>query len=205
MKKLLFLLSFCIMSAMAYGQDVLTNESDDVEALLSDSLEAAGVQNVITVVKTVRFGYLSYSRVMEQMDEYKEAMLTISGLRAAYDSEVRRSEENFSKLFAEYIEGQQSFPENILLKRQKELQQAMDESIRFKNEARKILEEREEDVMNGLRNKIEKVLNELGKQRHYAFIINTDGDTYPFVNPEMGDDLTSTVVQMLIAGSQASE
>ncbi len=205
MKKLLFLLSFCIMSAMAYGQDVATNESDNVEALLSDSLEAAGVQNVITVVKTVRFGYLSYSGVMEQMDEYKEAMLTISGLRAAYDSEVRRSEDNFSKLFAEYIEGQQSFPENILLKRQKELQQAMDESLRFKNEARKILEEREEDVMNSLRNKIEKVLNELGKQRHYAFIINTDGDTYPFVNPEMGDDLTSTVVQMLKAGSQASE
>ena len=196
MKRLFLLLMISVAPFVVYAQDIATHEDNTVVDAVVDSLETV-VQNVVVVQKNVKFGYLSYSTVMKQMDEYAETMKTIEQLRVAYEAELKRSEENFSKLFAEYIEGQRTFPDNILLKRQKELQQAMDESIQFKNEARRILEGKEKEVMDRLRKKIDDAISRLGKERRYAFIINTDGDTYPFVNPEMGEDVTEEVMKML--------
>lgn len=197
MKRLILLAMICVLPLMVNAQDIATHESDSVVSAVVDSLNTPVVQNVVVVEKTVKFGYLSYSTVMKQMDEYAETMKTIEQLRVAYEAELKRSEDNFSKLFAEYIEGQRTFPDNILLKRQKELQQAMDESIKFKNEARGILEAKEKEVMDRLRRQINDAIRKLAQDRHYAFIINTDGDTYPFVNPEMGDNVTEDVIRML--------
>ena len=205
MKKLAALTLISMVSFPLFAQDIATIEDDNVITEVVDSITDSGIHDVVVVEKTVKFGYLSYTKVIEQMDEYNDAMMTIAQLRKAYDNELRRGEENFSKLFAEYVEGQQSFPENILLKRQKELQQAMDQSIQFKNEAKALLEKKEKDVMDVLHNRLKAALASLAKERHYAFIINTDGDTYPFVNPEIGDDVTDIAIQMLKSETHVNE
>ncbi len=207
MKRLLVSVLTCVFTLGIQAQNIDTNEDNQVVEAIVDSINNVSepeqiVQNVIVVEKTVRFGYLSYNAVIQQMSEYSEAMSTIAQLRVAYEEELRRGEENFTKLFSEYIDGQQSFPENILLKRQKELQQSMDESIQFKQEARALLEKREREVMDKLHNKLAGVLKQIGTERRYAFIINTDGDIYPFVNPEMGEDLTQEVMFRLRGGME---
>ena len=149
------------------------------------------------VHETIRFGYLSYTDVLHAMPGYQEAEKQIDELRAAYEQELRRSEEQFSKAYAEYIEGQQTFPDNILLKRQKELQGLMEQAQQFKKEALQLLEENEKAVMQPLQEHLDNAINEVGMKHNLAFILNTDNHSYPFVNAAIGTDMTADVLSVL--------
>ena len=65
----------------------------------------------------VKFGYLSYDSLLYSMPEYIKAQQDLAALKKTYDAEMKRSEDNFNQQFMEFIDGQNSFPENILLKR----------------------------------------------------------------------------------------
>lgn len=150
-----------------------------------------------TVHETIRFGYLSYNDVLHAMPGYEQAERQVGELRAAYQKELTRSEEQFSKAYAEYVEGQHSFPENILLKRQKELQQLMDQAQQFKQEARQLLEENEKAVMQPLQERLDKAIHEVGMKHNLAFVVNTDNRAYPFINAGIGTDVTFDVLNLL--------
>lgn len=188
----LLMLFFAFLGLSAQNEDETTK--NNVANLPVSNVPT--VQHTV-VQETVKFGYLSYNDVMIHTNEYAEVQATIKALRDVYEKELQRSEETFSKQFAEYIEGQKSFPENILLKRQKELQQTMEEAVQFKQEAKRMLEAKEKEVTDSLRKKIDKAISQIGVERRYAFIINTDGDTYPFVNSGIGEDVTAAVMQKL--------
>ena len=151
----------------------------------------------VTVSQPLKFGYLSYQQVLEAIDGYDEVQKTIAGLRQAYAQELNRSEEIFSKQFAEYVEGQKNFPDNIRLKRQKELQQTMEESLQFKQEAKELLQKKEAEVVDRLRERLNRAISEIASERGYAFVLNTDNNSFPFVNGAMGDDITNELLNRL--------
>lgn len=197
MRKFLCLAVLGAYSWTAFAQDEVPAQAVDAFAETPDSVVEEEPVRTVVVQETLRFGYLSYDQVIQNMPEYDEAQKTIDALHAAYEKELNRSEEVFSKQFAEYVEGQKSFPENILLKRQKELQQTMEQSLQFKKEARALLEEKEASVWNELKAKVDKVVFEIGMSRRLAFVINTDKTSYPFVNAGIGMNITDLVVEKL--------
>ena len=105
-----------------------------------------------------RFGYLSYNAIFQAMPEYEVSRQKLADLKSKYDKEAQRSEEEFQRKFAEFLQGQKEFPENYLL-----------------NEA----------------------IRAVGVERGYAYIINTDGNTCPFINPAVADDVTNYVKEKL--------
>lgn len=156
----------------------------------ADNTAAASTQ-------TFRFGFLSYDAVLSAMPGYAQASQQIDELNSAYEHELQRSEEQFSKAYAEYVEGQQSFPENILLKRQKELQSLMQQAMQFKQEARQLLDENVQNVMNPLREQLDEAIAQVGKEQKLAFVLNTDANAYPFVSTDYGTDITDDVLKIL--------
>ena len=136
-----------------------------------------------------RFGYLSYNAIFQAMPEYEVSRQKLADLKSKYDKEAQRSEEEFQRKFAEFLQGQKEFPENILLKRQHELQDLLTKSIRFKEESQKLLVQAEKDLNEAIR--------AVGVERGYAYIINTDGNTCPFINPAVADDVTNYVKEKL--------
>ena len=145
-----------------------------------------------TAVK--KFGYLSYDAVLKAMPAYAEAQKSFNDLKASYAKELERSESEFSKQFAEYVDGQKTFPENILLKRQKELQQLMEQSLTFKQEAQQLLDKSEKELMLPVNQKLKEALYKIGTERGYDYILNTDNNSYPFVNTQTGEDITSEAI-----------
>lgn len=135
-----------------------------------------------TIVQMQHFGYLSYNEMLQSMPEYGIAMAKLQNLKKTYDNELERAEADFSRKFQEFVEGQRTFPENIMLKRQKELQQLMEESLAFKEQAKQLLTQAEEELMRPLHQKLKEVMREVGLQHNYAYILNTDNNAYPFVN-----------------------
>lgn len=145
----------------------------------------------------LKFGYLNFSEAIKQMPEYAQVQADMADLRAKYDAEMKRSEEEFNKKYEEFLEGQHDFAPSIFQKRQAELMDMMDKNIAFKNEARRLLRQAEQNARQPLKDRLRSILDQIGKERGYAFILNTDGDALPFVNPEQGEDLTLTVQEII--------
>ena len=181
MKKLLFatLLALCA-SLSAWAQSTNTDSSE-----------------THVVREYMRFGYFSYTDMLRNCPGYDIAQEKITDMRNVYEKELKRNEEQFSKQFAEYVEGQQTFPENILLKRQKELQQLMEQSMKFKQEAKQLLQASEEEVMAPLYKKLDDAIYKVGMERGYAYILNTDNKAYPFINGDQGEDVSAYIIDVL--------
>ena len=67
----------------------------------------------------------------------------------------------------------------------------------FKAEAARLLQQAEADAYAPLRERLSKVLKEIGEGNGYAFILNTDGDACPYIDPEMGEDVLQMVKEAL--------
>lgn len=140
-----------------------------------------------------RFGYISYDKAIKAMPDYAIAQKNLETLKAQYDNEVKRAEEEFNQKYAEFLDEQASLAPAIRKKRQAELQDLLDRNIAFKKDADRLLAQAEADMYNPLRQKLNAALQQLGQERGYAFIINTDNNALPFINLAYGEDLNGVV------------
>lgn len=143
------------------------------------------------------FGYLSYDSVLHAMPAYATVMRQLDELKAKYEAEAKRVESDFNKKYEEFLEGQRDFPQTILQKRQSELQELLDRNILFREESRRLLTEAERGLLAPLHARIAGALRAIGEERGYAFIINTDGNACPFINPTQGENISSEVSERL--------
>lgn len=149
--------------------------------------------------QTYLFGYFSYSTILKSMTEYQKVQQDIATLRKQYDAEAKRVEDEFNRKYEDFLEGQRDFAPSILKKRQNELQDLLDRNVAFKQEAQRLLQQAEQDALAPLKARVSEAMGQLAAIRGYAFIINTDGDTLPWVDPTRGEDINATLLSILQA------
>ena len=151
----------------------------------------------LTANAQIRFGYFSFDNVLKSMPDYVMAQRSIDDLRQKYDAEMKRAEDEFNSKYEEFLDVQKDLVPAILRKRQAELQEMMQKNINFKNESQRLLKQAEADAFAPVKNKLYNALTKVGQAQGYAFILNTDGDACPYVNPEMGEDATELIKEAL--------
>ena len=145
----------------------------------------------------LKFGYLSYATALQAMPEYAAMQNSMAELREKYEAEQKRVENDFNKKYEEFLDGQKSFPKTILQKRQSELQEMLDKNVAFKKESQRLLKQAEEDAMAPIQARLATALDTIGKERGFAFIVNTDEKATLWLNPSLGEDITATVIEQL--------
>jgi outer membrane protein len=145
----------------------------------------------------LKFGYLSYATALQAMPEYAAMQNSMAELRQKYEAEQKRVEDDFNKKYEEFLDGQKSYPKTILQKRQSELQEMLDKNIAFKKESQRLLSQAEEEAMAPIRVRLAEVLDAIGRERGYAFIVNTDEKAALWLNPAMGEDVSAAVKALL--------
>ena len=145
----------------------------------------------------IKFGYLSYDSVMVAMPDYAEFMTNMTQLREQYEAEQKRVENDFNKKYEEFLDGQATFPKTILQKRQSELQEMLDRNIDFKKQSQKMLNDVEANLMNTIKTTINTAVSIVAQERGFAFVLNTDKEAVPFINPAQGEDITEAVKKLL--------
>ena len=144
-----------------------------------------------------KFGYLSYNEVLRSMPEFAAAQNAMKELKAKYDAETKHNEEQFNKMFADFLQGQKDFPLNIMLKRQKELQEAMEKGVSFRQEVKDLLTAAEKEMKMPIMNKLDSAIVAVGNTKGYEYILNTDEKSFPFIHKGCGEDVTSLVKEKL--------
>jgi len=147
--------------------------------------------------QVLRFGYLSYGEALKSMADYAIVTQQMADLRAQYQAETLRVEDEFNRKYEDFLEGQRDFPRTILQKRQTELQELMEKNITFKENSRRELEDAERQAMAPLRIRLIELLGKIGVERGYAFIYDTDTKALPFLNPAQGEDINQLVKDAL--------
>ena len=62
----------------------------------------------------------------------------------------------------------------------------------------RLLSQAKEDAMVPIRVRLAEVLDAIGRERGYAFIVNTDEKVALWLNPAMGEDITAIVKEQLL-------
>lgn len=181
---MLLCLPFC-----GYAQE----QTDSIAATPAAATPAVAPSEAVSV----RFGYLSYRAVYEQLPEYEQARADFAELKAKYEAEATRSEQEFQRKFAEFLQGQKDFPQSILRKRQLELQDLMEQSISFREQSRKLLAEAERQMQQTVCKRLDAAIQVVGARRGLLFVLNTDGYALPFVHPQASVDVTADVLKEL--------
>lgn len=147
----------------------------------------------ISAAAQIRFGYISYDAVVSQMPQFAQAQQQLADLKGKYEQEANRSEEEFQRKFTDFLQGQKEFPQNILQKRQAELQDLMERSIAFRKEAQNLLVMAEKDLLQDVYRQLNAAITAVAVDGGYAFVLNSDDNSTPYINPQIGDDITDLV------------
>ncbi len=158
---------------------------------------ALAAQNQTQTLLQPKFGYLNYAEVLKAIPQYAEAEANLAKLQRQYDAEIQRSEEEFTRKYAEFLQEQKDFPQNIMVKRHKELQELMEKSIAFKNEIRATLETARDKMLEPLTAELNDAISRVALQYNLEYVVNTEEKNYLFINPSVGMDITSNVKEEL--------
>jgi outer membrane protein len=170
----------------------------------SEELPVQEVQKEAKVVPAIpaKYGYLSYNQVLENMTEYKFAQQQMKDLRAKYEAEAQYNEASFRRQFAEYLQGQKEFPQSIMLKRQRDLQEALEKSLAFRDEAERLLKQAETEMLAPIKARLANAIKMVGGAYNLDYIYNVDTNAMPYVNPALVIDVTKLVEQQLQPAQQ---
>lgn len=184
MKRLFLSLLIASATAPAFAQN-----NNPVAATATETVHASANTNV----QPFRFGFFSYKRTFEAMPDHAIAQRNLDDLRAKYDAEMKRVEEEFNQKYELFLDEQRDFAPSIRHKRQAELQELMEKNMAFKAEAKRLLKEAEDNAYKPLREKIAAALQKVGKEKGLAFILNTDNDAAPFIDNTIGFDVQADI------------
>lgn len=151
----------------------------------------------MTAMAQSRFGYVSYRDIVKMLPEYSIVEAHLDELQVKYEAEIERSDREFNQKYIDFIEGQSQFPDNIRMKRHKELQELMEKSIAFKKEVNHAMREARAEMMKPLYEKVDEAVMTLCVEGDYDYILNTDERAYIAINPQRGEDVTEQLKQAL--------
>ncbi len=150
-----------------------------------------------TIHAQAKFGYLSYDNTIKSMPGYAGVQGDLDTLKRQYDAETKRAEDEFNQKYESFLDGQKDFAPVILRKRQAELQDLLNRNLAFRKEADRLLKQAEADMLAPLKTRLNEALRQICLERGYEFILNTDNNAVPFINPAYGEDISAAVEDIL--------
>ena len=148
----------------------------------------------LTAVAQSKFGYVSYKEVVKALPEYAAVEAELDALQAKYEAEIERSDREFNQKYADFIEVQSQFPDNI---RHKELQELMEKSMAFKHEVNSAMREARREMMKPLYDKVDEAVMKVCVDGGYDYILNTDDRAYLAINPKNGHHVLRQLKKVL--------
>ena len=142
-----------------------------------------------------KFAYFSYGEALKSMPDYELAATNVNKLRNQYDNELKKAEDEFNAKYEDFLENQRTLAPAILDKRQAELQELLQKNLKFKEEAKRLLSQAENDAFAPLKRKLNATVKKIGMER--GFVLNTDGDACPYVDSTKGDDISVIIADAL--------
>ena len=152
----------------------------------------------LVLMSQEKFGFFSYNAVLDSLPQYKVAMESYDMLKQRCLKEIDHNEQELTRFYVAFLDGHRDFPEPILRKRQKELQQLIDNSIAFRDELKAWLRHAKDSLTASSRLMVDSALVRVCTELSLSYVIDTDNGGYRYINPLFGEDVTKDIVSAII-------
>ena len=143
----------------------------------------------------VKFGFYSHREALESIPGYLQSLEEFELLKQRCDAEIERNEQELTRKYVAFLDGQQDFPEPILRKRQKELQQMVDNSVLFRDRLKDWLSQAKDSLLAPHNDAVDCALAKVCERMDLAYAINSDEIMYRYINPKFGEEITELVIE----------
>ena len=144
-----------------------------------------------------KFGYFNYTTVLDSLPQYKEAMDNYDKLKKRCMKEIEHNEQELTRFYVAFLDGHREFPEPILRKRQKELQQMIDNSVVFRDQLKVWLRHAKDSLSVPSRQLVDSAVQTVCIEQSLMYAINIDRGEYRYINSQFGVDITEEILAVL--------
>ena len=145
--------------------------------------------------QNLKFGHINAQEIITVMPEFTKAQNDIQTLEKQLTAELQRTQEEFNKKYQEFQQAiaKDSLPPNIAERRQKELQDMMQRSEQFQQEAAQNMQKAQTELMAPISKKVEDAIKAVGEAENLVYIFDLARTSIPFVNEKLSVNVTPLV------------
>ncbi|SFK33048.1 OmpH family outer membrane protein [Proteiniphilum acetatigenes] len=136
------------------------------------------------VLPQVSVAYVNTTELLDQMPEKAQATQQLLTLSENYEKELELMQNEYNKKYSDYITYQASLSENIKLRRMQELTELESRITQFMELAQKDIENREKELLEPLKQKINNAIHNVGVEQGYTVIYDLANPGIAFVSPD---------------------
>lgn len=144
-----------------------------------------------------KFGHVNTSNIIPLMTEYTKAQSDIQTLQKQYEDEIKYLEEELNGKVKDYEAQSATLPDNIKQRREQEIMEKQQRLQQFVQDCQVNLQNRSNELMEGIYSKLNKTLEAVGLEGNYICIFDVAGGAVPFVNSTLTTDVTQLVKDKL--------
>ena len=142
----------------------------------------------------IKLGHLDAQGLLLIMAKAENIEETIGKLSEQHENEMKRMQDELSRKLAEYKQGETTWDETIKQNRAEELQTLDTKMQNYYQTARRALEQKQEELLTPLKDKLRKAIKEVGTENGFLYIFE---DAVLLFKSEQAIDVTSLVNKKL--------
>lgn len=121
-----------------------------------------------------KFGTVNSVEIFNLMPEKNTAEQQLEALQKQYEAEFVKMQEEFSAKYKEFVDAQETMPENIKQRRMQEIQEIQQRIQNFREVAASDLEEQQGKLMAPIQEKMSTAIKAVGEENGFTFIFDVN-------------------------------
>ena len=119
-----------------------------------------------------KIAIVNANEIFELMPELAGAETQIASLSEQYQKHLQDMQDEYKVKYEEYMKLQDTLAENLKLRRQQELQDLENRMQNLYASAQQDIEQKRSEVLAPIQEKLQKAIEEVGKEQGYSIILN---------------------------------
>lgn len=141
-----------------------------------------------------KYGFMSSSDIIQQMPDVKAADAQLIEFQKSLEAEGKKKMDKFQTSYQAYLnEVDEGLLSQLQIQEREELLAKSRQDIgKFEQEAQMKIAQKREELLGPILEKVDKAIQEVGKENNFTFIFDTSASGTLLYAPE-GDDISSLV------------
>ena len=147
--------------------------------------------------QSLKFGHINAQEIFTVMPEYTKALEDLKVLEKTNTDELVRMNQELNKEYQEFQQQQDSLPANIAARRQKHLEDLLQNINDFRNTVAQEMEKAQMEKMAPIQKKLTDAIKAVGEAEGVIYIFDLSTTPIPYVNETQSVNLTDKVKAQL--------
>lgn len=158
--------------------------------LLVGSTTTAAAQSVF------KFGHINSQELLAQLPERDAAQKEIETYAAKLETQQKSMQDELNSKYEEYLAQRDNYTDLVKATKEKDLQDIQQRIATFNQVAMKDLQKKEGDLIKPIIEKVQKAIEEVGKENGFTYVFDLSNRTVVYVS-DQSTDITVLVKKKL--------